>query len=112
MNLKFTSKTLITHLFFFFLFLVLPALAFQRLPGESIFSVSQVIIQDTAANFILLCFFYLNYYVLIPKFYLARKYVLYVLIVLLFLSVTFPLPHLIGNIQHGVDKMPPDFPHE
>jgi hypothetical protein len=112
MNLKFTGKPLLTHLFFLFMFLVLPTIVFERLPGESVFSVTRVIVQDTIANFILLCFFYLNYYWLIPKFYFEHRYVLYVIIVILFLSITFPLPHLIGawipdNHRMGPEPFPP-----
>jgi len=97
MTTKFTGRALLTHLFFFFFFLVLPGLVFQRLPGESMFTLTRVIVQDTIANFILLCFFYLNYYVLIPKYYFTGRFTLYVVLVVLFLIITLPLPHLLGK---------------
>ena len=108
MKLKITRRALMMHIFFFSLFLVIPTLVFERLPGESIFTVTRVILQDTIANFILLCFFYLNYYVLIPKYYFERKYLLYILIIIAFLAIAFQLPHLIGKWASGnVPDMPP-----
>ncbi len=104
MKFKFIQKQVLTQLFFFFFFLVLPALAFQRLPNESLFTTSRVILQDTIGNFILLCFFYLNYYILIPQFYFQRRYFLYVGLVIIFLGLTFPLPHLISNLLPEVHR--------
>ncbi|MFT4094279.1 MAG: sensor histidine kinase [Niabella sp.] len=98
MKLKISGKSLLTHIFFIFFFLVLPALVFQRLPGESVFTVTRVIIQDSIANFTLLCFFYLNYYVLIPKYYFEKKYIQHILFVILFLIIAFQLPHFVGRI--------------
>lgn len=102
-------KDLLMHLFFVSLFLIVPALVFQRLPHENLLSVTRVIVQDTTANFILLCFFYLNYYFLIPKFYFTHKYVQYFSLVFLFLSVAFLLPYLAGSIYkhyHPLEQMP------
>lgn len=91
-------NVVLTHVFFFSLFLVVPTLAFVRLPGEPFFPMSQVFIQDTTANFVLLCFFYLNYYVLLPKFFLNHRYVLYGLSVILFLSMALTLPYFVGKL--------------
>src|SRR3954454_18269541 len=91
-------NVVLTHVFFFFLFLVVPTLAFVRLPGEPLFPMTRVFIQDTTANFVLLCFFYLNYYVLLPRFFLKHQYALYVLSVILFLTVALTLPQQIGKL--------------
>lgn len=108
MNYKLTRQAWLKHVFFFFFFLVIPALVFERLPGESVFTVTDMIVQYTIANFFLLCFFYLNYYIFLPKYFFEKRYFMYVLCVTLFLGITFPLPHLIVHwIDVGGDHQPP-----
>jgi hypothetical protein len=120
MKYKITRQAWLKHVFFFFFFLVIPALVFERMPGESVFTVTGMIVQYTVANFFLLCFFYLNYYIFLPRYYFEKKYFLYVLCVIAFLIITFPLPHLIvhwvdfGGWQHpppvfhpGGNQLPP-----
>lgn len=109
MKYKVTQRALLMHAFFFFFFLVIPALVFERLPEETIFSVTNMIVSDTIANLFLLCFFYLNYYIFLPKYFFEKKYFLYVLYVVLFLGITFPLPHLIVHwVGFGGGNLPPD----
>jgi len=97
MDKKWTQGGIWTHVFFVTLFLVIPTLAFVRPPGESSFAFTRVFVQDTVANFVLLCFFYLNFYVLIPKFFFHRQYILYITFIVLFLSLALTLPHLVGR---------------
>lgn len=47
----------------------------------------------------LLAFFFLNYYVLIPKFYLARRYIIYISILVLFLTGLVTL-HYMVKVRH------------
>jgi hypothetical protein len=98
MDKNFLQNRLLTHLFFFSLFLIVPGLALVRPPGEPFFPMSRIFIQDTTANAALLGFCYLNYYLLIPRFFFARKYVLYFIIVILFLFITLALPQPIGKL--------------
>jgi hypothetical protein len=86
-----------THIFFFLLFLVVPVLVFPWLPGEPFFSISRAFVQDTIANCLLLGFFYLNYYILIPRYFFPKRYAIYILFVMLSLVIAFSLPHLIGS---------------
>jgi hypothetical protein len=102
-------NVVLTHVFFFSLFLIIPTLAFVRLPGEPLFLLTRVILQDTTANFVLLCFFYLNYYVLLPKFFLKRQYVLYVLSVIVFLTIALTLPYLVGKLAPATNPYEPHF---
>ena len=104
------KQSWLTHVFFITLFLVVPTLATVRPPGEPFFSFTRVFVQDTVANAVLLCFFYLNYYLLIPKFYFERKYVQYALCVILFLSLSLSIPHLIGLHIPDYERNFPDFP--
>jgi len=93
---KIKAGGIATHVFFFLLFLVIPVLAFPRLPGESFFALTRPFVQDTIANCMLLCFFYFNYYLFIPRFFFHRKYITYVGCVLLSIIIAFELPHLIA----------------
>jgi len=97
MDKKWTQGGWLTHVFFVTLFLVVPTLAFVRPPGEPPFAITRVFVQDTVANFVLLCFFYLNFYVLIPKVFFKRAYILYVVYIVLFLSLALTVPHLVGR---------------
>ena len=92
------QKRILTHGFFFALFLIMPTLAFVRLPGEPLFPITRAFIQDTSANCVLLGFFYLNYYILIPQFFFHRKYILYLFYVILFLAVALTFPYLVGKL--------------
>jgi hypothetical protein len=56
----------------------------------------------------LLLFFYLNYYVLIPKLYFRKKYLLYFLSLVVCYAVINHVPELI--IKHPHRGMPPPFP--
>ncbi|OQP63785.1 hypothetical protein A3860_22870 [Niastella vici] len=86
-----------THIFYFLLFLVVPVLVFPRLPGETFFEINRPFAQDTMANCLLLVFFYLNYYILIPRFFFSKRYAAYISFALLSLLIAFSLPHLIVN---------------
>ncbi len=94
---KLVRGGILTHIFFVSLFLIVPTLAFVRPPGESSFALTRIFVQDTVANFVMLCFFYLNYYILTPKLFFNRKYIQYILCVFLFLAVALTLPHLAGK---------------
>ncbi|TAF62699.1 MAG: hypothetical protein EAZ58_12235 [Flavobacterium sp.] len=90
------------HVFFVMLFLVVPTISFVRPPGEHFFALTKIFIQNTTSNFIVLCFFYINYYLLLPKYYFKKQYLLYLIFVFLFVSIAFALPFYIGKY----------FPHE
>lgn len=109
-----------THIFFLFLFIVVPILVFLRPPGESVFELNRPFVQDTIANCMLLCFFYLNYYIFIPRFFFNHKYVIYISCVLLSLTIAFVLPYVIVTyllkMEHDFHEFLPhrgniDIPH-
>ncbi len=107
MIIKLSQKGVITHIFFVSLFLIVPTIAFVRLPDEPFFPMSRVFLQDTIANCVMLGFFYLNYYVLIPKLFFPEKYVLYAFCVIAFITISLTLPNLIGrDIPHITKYIP------
>ena len=116
---KFLQDSILMHVFFVALFLIMPSISFVRPPGEPFFSLTRIFVQDTTANFVLLCFFYFNYYILLPKYYFNKRYLTYGLLVLVFLSVAFALPKIVGmqfpdivmNGQPGAPLHLPRFQH-
>ncbi|SFD98203.1 Histidine kinase [Chitinophaga sp. CF118] len=98
-----------THIFFLLLFLVVPILVFPRPPGEPLFILNRPFVQDTIANGMLLCFFYLNYYIFIPRFFFNHKYIVYTSCVILSLIIAFEFPHLIVTHLLKMDMDLPEF---
>src|SRR4051812_10745228 len=104
---KLSQKGILTHIFVVSLFLIVPTAAFVRPPDEPFFPMSRVFLQDTLANCIMLAFFYLNYYVLIPKLFFHQKYILYTLSVTAFITITLTLPNLLTrNVPHVTQYLP------
>ncbi|WP_430896818.1 MULTISPECIES: sensor histidine kinase [unclassified Paraflavitalea] len=85
------------HLFVFFLFLVVPLIAFVRPPGEHLFQLTRPFVQNTVANTLLYGFFYLNYYLYIPQFFYTKKYVIYIALSAATLFLLLSIPHLAGS---------------
>lgn len=86
------KKIVLMHLLCCSLFLLMPVLVSTRPPGEPWLTVTKPFIRDIIGNALLLAFFYLNYYWLIPKLYYQRKYVLYTGLVLLSFALVIMLP--------------------
>lgn len=55
----------------------------------------------------LICFFYLNYYFLIPKFYFKKKYSVYALLTIVCFFITMFLPGLLFNVSARPQQLPP-----
>ena len=103
-----SRNVFLTHLFFCSLFLVVPILVFMRQPGERAFTLTRPFVQDMIANAILLGFFYINYYVLIPRYYFTHRYLKYILYLLLCLSFVLWVPHaLITPLRDSLPDHPP-----
>jgi hypothetical protein len=103
-----SHKEILTHIFFVTLFLIVPTIAFVRPPDEPFFLMSRVFLQNTIANCMILAFFYLNYYILIPKFFFPGKYVLYAFCVIAFITTTLTLPNLLArNVPHVTEYLAP-----
>jgi len=73
----------------------MPVLVSTRPPWEPLLTVTPPFVRDIIGNALLLAFFYVNYYVLIPRFYFKHKYVLYAVLVLAFFIVVFIIPSLL-----------------
>lgn len=72
-----SKKQYLYHILGCLAFLVLPLTLSPRPPEEVGFFLSRPTQRDFAVNFLMLIFFYLNYYILIPKVYFKDKYVIY-----------------------------------
>lgn len=87
------GKVLFWHILGVFVFLLLPVFLSPRPPGTD-FDLSRPDIRDLIANFFMVVFFYLNYYVFIPRVYFRKNFFLYGLIILFALGVICLLPSL------------------
>jgi hypothetical protein len=104
-----SRKAILTHIFFFSLFLVVPILVSPTPPGERRFALTRAFIQDTIANGILLGIFYLNYYLLIPRLYYAHRRSQYILCIVICLALVIVLPEvLVGPFRGMVPDVPPN----
>lgn len=94
---KILQDKLLLHLSIVTLFLLIPTISFVRPPDEPFLALTKIFVQDTMANVVLLCFFYLNYYLLLPKYYFNQKYLVYIALVVLYLALAFTIPFFVGK---------------
>jgi len=87
------------------LFLALPFVLSMRPPEEPFFAITRPLVRDVTTNAMILLFFFINFYVLIPRFYFPKKYLIYgAFIVIGFCSICL-LPSLITG--RFFDPAPP-----
>jgi hypothetical protein len=83
------SKSLYYHIAGCIAFLAIPVFLFPHPPEEVGFLFSRPTQRDFIANALMLAFFYLNFFVLIPRLYVRRQFVVYALCVAAcFLAIT------------------------
>lgn len=101
-------KNIFRHILFCSLFLIIPIVLSSRPQGEPFLTITKPFIRDIIGNFLLLVFFYINYYILVSKYYFNKQYLIYVVLVLLALAVIFMLPSLLtGRFTAGPQEPPP-----
>jgi hypothetical protein len=89
------SKSLYYHIAGCIAFLAIPVFLFPHPPEEVGFLFSQPTLRDFMANVLMLAFFYLNFFVLIPRIYVRRQFVVYAICIAAgFLAITL-LPSLL-----------------
>ena len=116
------TRVILLHIFGGICFIVLPFLFFPR-PQDILapFNNPQTV-RDMIGQCLLIGFFYLTYYWLIPKFYQTKKYIVFVLIIIACFALVASLPSLFikgnptdapsfsqQNFSNSYDKPPPDF---
>lgn len=86
------------HIFIWAMALCLPFLFSPRPDGIHFFDLTPPFQRDLIGIALLLVFFYLNYYFLIPKFYFLKKYFLYgITVAIMLLSLIFVPTYLTGK---------------
>lgn len=96
-NHQFTPKWY-HHVLLCVVFLCLPFLLSPRPSGVGFFELTAPFQRDFIGFILLLAFFYLNYYVLIPTLYFRKKYILYgVSLIIMLLSLIFVPTQLTGR---------------
>lgn len=76
-------------------FLLIPVFLAPQPPGISRLQLDLATIRELSSNALMLGFFYLNYFILIPRFFLQKKYLTYFLFVLLAFTLIIGLPELL-----------------
>lgn len=96
----FKSSNIIYHFLGIILILLIPSVIFPSLIHSQSIPIA-FLIKDTTLVAFLICFFYLHYHYLISKFYNAKKYVLYILIIsIIFIficSFAIPFKHFLPD---------------
>lgn len=95
--MKSVKKIIIWHILGSVTFLALPAVLSPHPPEEVEFITSRATIRDFLANGFILIFFYANYYALIPFLYFKRRYIVYILSILIFFLAICILPSLLSG---------------
>jgi len=104
------------HILFIAVFLLIPMLVSTRPPGEPFLTVTGPFIRDIIGNVLLLAFFYLNYYLFVPRLYFSKRYWEYAAALIVCLSVIFIIPSLLTgrltatkgpSMPVGVRPLPP-----
>ena len=75
-------------------FLVVPVILAPQPPDVSRFQLDPPTIRDFFSNLLILCFFYLNFFVLIPRFFLRKNYFIYATWDLIALALVILIPKL------------------
>jgi hypothetical protein len=103
------TKQLLLHIAGCLIFLMLPLLLAPSSPTGTFNPLrNPPTLRDFIGYALLIVFFYLNYFYLIPKFYFTKKYASFTLLMLFCFAIVVVLPHLLTHPsfrpQHG---MPP-----
>ena len=118
MKMKSRSAQLLFHLAACLIYLSLPLIFWPGDGGLSEFFTDHKAMRGYSNNLLILLFFYLNFYVLIPKLYFQKKYSWYILILLLcFLVIAWVPEEVVPFLQgppspdrHGPDGFRIFFP--
>ncbi|MBN7810881.1 histidine kinase [Algoriphagus sp. H41] len=97
------------HLIAGICFLLVPVILAPQPPGVSRFQLDVVTVRELFSNGLMLGFFYLNYFILIPRFFLKGKYLGYFLIVLVSFTLILGIPELLV-VAKPAAQHPPQFP--
>jgi hypothetical protein len=100
------------HIIGCLIFLTLPIFLAPDFPESLNISESIPTEKNLIAYFLLIGFFYANFFVFIPKFYFGKKYFVFVLVLIVCFAVISLLPSIIipdRNPAHLSNKVPPKF---
>jgi hypothetical protein len=103
----FRNTNIVYHLLGVVLVLFIPSVIFPNLIHSHSIPIA-FIIKDTTLVALLICFFYAHYHYIIPKIYNSKKYILYLIIIILIFSFlcsfAIPFKHLLPD-PHSHSKI-------
>ena len=93
-----SKRNFLLHIIGVTVFLLLPLVLAPRPNGIPLFNQSLPAYRDLLAGMLMIGFFYLNYYFLVTKIFLRRKYTIYILLIVIsFLMIIFAPSLLTGH---------------
>lgn len=108
--LQLKNKTVVWHIIGSLAFLVLPVFISPHPPEEVNFLFQRPTIRDFISNFFMLAFFYANYYFLIPRLFLKKKYVQYFSLIFISFLILVYLPSFLAEYVPGLEDMTRETP--
>ncbi|WP_192349915.1 sensor histidine kinase [Algoriphagus sp. Y33] len=91
-------------------FLMLPILLYPHPPEIKNFLFTAPTIRDFIANLLMVTFFYINYYFLIPTLFEKKEYTVYALIILFSFGLIIVLPSMLTGLIPWVEHFKPRHP--
>lgn len=88
-------------------FLMLPIVLYPHPPEIKNYIFTAPTIRDFIANILMVTFFYINYYFLIPRLFEKKKYLLYALIILFSFALIIVLPSMLTGMIPWVEQFKP-----
>lgn len=99
------NRVLIAHVTGSLLFLAMPVFLSPHEPEQNQFFSSRLMLKDFLTSCLMLGFFYLNYYVLIPKFFFRKNYPVYALCIAAAFVLICTIPLVLKESRP--DRFPP-----
>ncbi len=113
------KKKIALHIVGILIFLMIPVLLAPRPAGIHLINLTLPAFRDLFASVLMIGFYYLNYYVLVPKLFLTKKYFLYFLVIAIYftgiilipslLTGYSPIPGVLADNPSGLQPNPPAF---
>ncbi|MEB2774217.1 histidine kinase [Algoriphagus sp. D3-2-R+10] len=95
------------HVIGVFAFLMLPIVLYPHPPEVKNFIFTAPTVRDFIANLLMVTFFYINYFYLIPIFFEKKKYSTYVLIILVSFGMIIMLPSMLTGYLPWMEQVRP-----
>jgi LytS/YehU family sensor histidine kinase len=102
-----SKKRILFHFLGITIFLLIPIVLSPTPKGLPVFNLTDPTIRDLLSGGLMIVFFYANYYTLVPKLILDKKYLIYGLLIMISFSIVILLPSLATGLLPWESPQPP-----